>query len=188
MLTDAFFDNQSTSKDYLKYVSHSLKYERSSLRVVKDKKYQKSDISLDELFDEVARNQRFDLSEIRKKYKSLGYEYCLDKNPIYRYSVSELVSLAQSSDSEEEKNKYLIVLKRQLDEKKCKRYKENRDELLRLDKEGLIKREIAHEINLYNPILNVKGNFNKYLGYLDYHFDRINKLLTKRQKKQNKKV
>ena len=184
MLTDALFGDFSINDSYLACINFNSKYSKSMLRDLKEGGYNFQNKSLDFIFDLLIGSIKID-EDFLSKYKCLIYEYNFNERIPRRYSVSELVSKIVSNIDEEEKKKYLVVLKHSLDPRRNYKYKENRRELLQLDKDKKIPLYLAHEINLYNPIMASKKECSKYLTYLDDNFDKIKKMLTKKHRKNN---
>jgi len=182
ILTDALFGDFYVSEDYLTYIHLQSNYSKSRLRNLNTRSYSVKNAYLDVLFDKVISSLNID-EEFLKKYKCLTYEYNFNEKRVRRYTISELVEIITSSIDEEEKKKYLVVLKHSLDPRRNSNYKENRDELLKLDSEGKLPQYLAHDINLYNPIIASKKECLKYFNYLDENFDRIKKLLSKKHRK-----
>ncbi len=189
LLTDALFglDNPNKSLDekmaQLEKIESSLKYSHSIKRVDKDKK----SMNLDDFFIKIIDKDYIDLiglDSFKKKYKSLTYEYKIDENGIRKYSVEEL-SLLMNNANEDDKKRYLIVMKNQLNPSRNKEWEKNINVLEGLYLKGTIGEDILIELGI-SSIGEVKKECYRYLGYLDSHFDRIEKSFSKK-KNNNKK-
>ena len=114
----------------------------------------------------------------------MTYEYKIDENGIRKYSVEEL-SLLMNNANEDDKKRYLIVMKNQLNPSRNKEWEKNINILESLYLKGTIGEDILIELGI-SSIGEVKKECYRYLGYLDSHFDRIEKSFSKK-KNNNKK-
>ena len=188
LLTDAFFglDNGKKSveekKASLSKIESSLKYYHSIERI--DSSKRPSD--LDSIFERVVDKYYIELlgvDEFRRKYKSLTYEYEVTMEGLRKYSLEELVEFINKG---EDKDRYLAILKNKINPSRDKKFQDNLEELNKLYWQKRISEEVARELSL-SKTSSAKEEFNKYLSYLDTHFDRITKVFSRRSVTSKKK-
>ena len=189
LLTDAFFglDKGETSleesKISLSKIEGNLKYSHNVNRINSKKK----SVDLDDIFIETVDKYYIELiglNEFKRKYKSLTYEYEITKEGLRKYSVSEIVDFINKG---KDKEKYLVILKNRINPNRHPECAQrDLDELNELYKAGKLNEDLAETLDIKTTRV-IKGEFLKYLSYLDSHFDRITKSFAKKEDKTKKK-
>ena len=183
LLTDAFFgldnDNKSIEekRSGLSKIESSLKYYHDIKRL----DAQKNPSDLNDLFERVVDKHYIELTgleEFKRKYKSLTYEYKISGEGFREYSLRELVNFANESNEAE---KYIAILKNKINPSRDKKAQDNLKELTLLSLKGEISKEIIKKLEIVS-IDEIKSECNKYLSYLDTHFDMISRVFARKNK------
>ena len=147
----------------------------------------KASVDLDDIFIETVDKYYIELiglNEFKRKYKSLTYEYEITKEGLRKYSVSEIVDFINKG---KDKEKYLVILKNRINPNRHPECAQrDLDELNELYKAGKLNEDVAETLDIKTTRV-IKGEFLKYLSYLDSHFDRITKSFAKKEDKTKKK-